>query len=503
MFAKTWRDHWDLSEDPFAFEDADKDPFVTRVDASAVHSSFDRIFGNAETPAPGIVFGEKGSGKSGLRLAMQRGIEKHNAAHHDARVFQLDYVEFDAFFDRARQAAHLPADKEKTTRQVVEKWRLVDHIDAILSNGVTRLVDRWEEQRTKPKGLDRKQKADLLALVALYYDSPKRARGAALRRTRSKLRFSTLRPGITRLWLLLLSIASAGLGLMPHYAKILDTGPDWEIGPAKFWYASGMFMFAATWLWFLFIAGGVRSRATRAARSVRVMPDEPGALQGLLSSMSPKARNEVALPAEDDEPSRFHLLGRFLSILKTTGYTSVYVLMDRVDESTFLFGKGEWTRPFVRSMLDHRLLQHPNMALKLFLPIELGQMYLGATPEELRRMRLDKSNTVQELRWTGQELYEVANQRLRAARTTDSGSAHLSDFFQPNVEAPVLCDALHELGTPRYAFGFLSALFAEYARNLPDELDPDSTEWRIPRSHFELLRATWGDRTRALRRAMN
>jgi hypothetical protein len=233
------------------------------------------------------------------------------------------------------------------------------------------------------------------------------------------------------------------------------------------------------------------------------MPDEPGALQGLLSSMSPKARNEVALPAEDDEPSRFHLLGRFLSILKTTGYTSVYVLMDRVDESTFLFGKGEWTRPFVRTMLDHRLLQHPNMALKLFLPIELGQMYLGATPEELRRMRLDKSNTVQELRWTGQELYEVANQRLRAARTADSGSAHLSDFFQPNVEASVLCDALHELGTPRYAFGFLSALFAEYARNLPDELDPDSTEWRIPRSHFELLRAAWGDRTRALRRAMN
>ncbi|HIF22198.1 MAG TPA: hypothetical protein EYQ27_09900 [Gemmatimonadetes bacterium] len=82
MFAKTWRDHWNLSEDPFAFEDADKDPFVTRVDASAVHSSFDRIFGNADTPAPGIVFGEKGSGKSGLRLAMQRGIEKHKAGAH-------------------------------------------------------------------------------------------------------------------------------------------------------------------------------------------------------------------------------------------------------------------------------------------------------------------------------------------------------------------------------------------------------------------------------------
>ena len=65
MFIETWRKHWGLSQDPFACEDADKDLILTRMDSSAVHSGFDRLFGDPESPAPGIIFGEKGSGKSG------------------------------------------------------------------------------------------------------------------------------------------------------------------------------------------------------------------------------------------------------------------------------------------------------------------------------------------------------------------------------------------------------------------------------------------------------
>ena len=75
--------------------------------------------------------------------------------------------------------------------------------------------------------------------------------------------------------------------------------------------------------------------------------------------------------------------------------------------------------------------------------------------------------------------------------------------LQDDVGEEELRDTLHELGTPRHAFGFLSSLFTEYARNLPDELEPDSPEWRIPRSHFEVIRASWGDRARVLRRALN
>ena len=79
MFAHTWRRHWGLDEDPFVQEDADKDPVLARVPLEAVHSSFDRLYGSPDTPGPGIVFGEKGSGKSGLRLAMRRRLEAEAA----------------------------------------------------------------------------------------------------------------------------------------------------------------------------------------------------------------------------------------------------------------------------------------------------------------------------------------------------------------------------------------------------------------------------------------
>ncbi|MEE2938767.1 MAG: hypothetical protein VX460_00140, partial [Planctomycetota bacterium] len=79
MFPHTWRHHWSLDEDPFVQEDADKDPVLRRVPAEAVHSSFDRLYGSVEAPGPGVVFGEKGSGKSSLRLAMKRRLDEESA----------------------------------------------------------------------------------------------------------------------------------------------------------------------------------------------------------------------------------------------------------------------------------------------------------------------------------------------------------------------------------------------------------------------------------------
>ena len=76
MFATIWRAHWGLQQDPFAGEDADKDTLLDEVDLSCVHSGFDRLFGSTKSPAPGVVFGEKGSGKSGLRRMMRRKLSK-------------------------------------------------------------------------------------------------------------------------------------------------------------------------------------------------------------------------------------------------------------------------------------------------------------------------------------------------------------------------------------------------------------------------------------------
>ncbi len=162
MFPETWRKHWALDEDPFVHEDADKDPVLAKIDSFAVNSAFDRIFGDPRTPRPGDVFGEKGSGKSGLRLAMQRRLAAHNEVHKEAPVFVTVYSDFDYYLDHVRQFEGIEAGTTRTSARLVERFGLVDHLDAILSLGVTQLVDDvTEDKRRGGRRLGRKQKNDL------------------------------------------------------------------------------------------------------------------------------------------------------------------------------------------------------------------------------------------------------------------------------------------------------------------------------------------------------
>jgi hypothetical protein len=118
-------------------------------------------------------------------------------------------------------------------------------------------------------------------------------------------------------------------------------------------------------------------------------------------------------------------------------------------------------------------------------------------------MRLDKSNLIPELKWTGQELFEIANQRLKACLTPTSQAKELMDLFAPELDPAHLRETLGALGTPRYAFGFLSALLTEHVRELPGDLTPEDERWRCPRALFDVVRAGWIDRTGLLRRSLN
>jgi len=513
MFTQTWRKHWGLSEDPFAFEDADKDPVLERIESDAVHSSFERVLGNFEKPGPGVVFGEKGSGKSGLRLAVRSRVDEHNSSSsgepkdEPARsVLAVEYVDFDPFLENLRQVLRLPVGKEKTAAELARRFEVSDHLDAILSLALTKLVDELVDKKRRPRKLVEKRRVQLLVLTALYYHSKRFTAGEALDRMRAVLRHRSGR----RVWLGLLRGVATGLGAvclcLPFVRPILERQPALEgvpLGPSALWFGVGALVIAATWTVTLAGAAALRRSAARAARNVRVLPRDPGPLASLLATLRPEQRRELVLPIETEEATRYGLLQGLLDAAESVGYGSLYVLLDRVDESTLIGGDDEWIRAFVGKLLDHRMLQFPGLALKLFLPIELGNVVLTATSEDLKRMRLDKSNTVRELRWTGQELYEIANRRLSA--TTDEGAVadELRDLFSEEIDEKTLREALAELGTPRYAFGFLSSVFTEYVRNLPNELEPDAAEWRVPRSHFDVVHAGWAERARGMRHALN
>ena len=103
MFTQKWRDKWGLREDPFTCEDADKDCILSTLDPSVAHWAFDRIFGNPRVPAPAIIFGEKGSGKSALRLITSKHLERFNADHPNDRVFVVEYTEYNSYMENFRR----------------------------------------------------------------------------------------------------------------------------------------------------------------------------------------------------------------------------------------------------------------------------------------------------------------------------------------------------------------------------------------------------------------
>jgi len=498
MFLTTWRRHWALEKDPFACEDADKDLVLDEMAESAVHSAFDRVHGDPSSPAPGIVFGEKGSGKSGMRIAMRRRL---NALARPAgdRILVSEYVDFDVYLERFRCAVGVAEDPRAVGKAVERRWTLADHLDAMLSLGVTKLVDDLLEGEGTHEDLSRRHKIDLLLLTALYHDSRERTVGEAWDGLTRRLGFrsrSPLAPAALRGFLSLLGVFFL---LGPFLARLQEV----DVGPGWLWAGAGFFALAFAWLPHLW--GKRKLEGLARSVSIRPLARHSDLLARFLGRLSEGERNRFVLPTGTDERQRYDLLERFGSLRRALGYSAWYVLVDRIDEPSALAAHPEGARRFAETILDHKLLQLPGLALKLFLPIEHDRIHRSATPEQLKRMRLDKSNLVETLDWTGQELVEIAGYRIRVCSDPElAGKPRtLWDFFAEDLHQDYVRETLTRLSTPRYMLGFLAHAFREYARNLPGDLHEDDPRWRMPRAHFDMVRDHWLDRTDILRRTLN
>ena len=96
--------HHDLTENPFAAEEARFDPVFERLSsATTTHQDFPKILGDVARPSTAVVFGEKGSGKTAIRLQIAKHVAEHNAAHPEARTMLVAYDDLNPVLDRVAQ----------------------------------------------------------------------------------------------------------------------------------------------------------------------------------------------------------------------------------------------------------------------------------------------------------------------------------------------------------------------------------------------------------------
>lgn len=171
MNIDTFFSHWNLSENPFVAEEARDDLVYQRIMALGVaHPDFEKLFGNPGKPSTAVVFGEKGSGKTALRLLMEDRLKEYNKTNPDKKSWIVHYDEFNHFVDRVAGG---------NTPKAFSKVRTEDHMDKIMSLVVTDLADtltnpKDEENAAvvkKVRSMPRQQRLDLACLVFLY-DQP-------------------------------------------------------------------------------------------------------------------------------------------------------------------------------------------------------------------------------------------------------------------------------------------------------------------------------------------
>lgn len=472
MKVQEFLEHHGIAGNPFAEEDAQNDTVFKRTCLETTfHPAWDKIYGDPSDPSTSIVFGEKGSGKTALKLQMVRQFERHNAAHPDRRTFVVLYDDFNPFLDRFVSRVGGSRSVEKTLGQ----WKLWDHMDAILSVAVTRLCDEIIAQK-RSAAMPAAKARDLALLAACYDQSTAQTFPARWRAVRSRVGY--------RAWL---GLWPLGLGIAATLALVAALGLGVARGStawANAWWP--WLAVAAAWLpW-----GWRRLRATftawRIVGSMRTGNRTVGQLARALARMPEVDRAAQPLPAAARSDDRYELFAKLQGVLATLGYVGMVVIVDRLDEPHLINGSADRMRQVLWPMLDNKFLKSPGMGFKLLLPIELYRFIEREDEQFNQRARLDKQNLVPSLEWSGETLYDIASQRVNAA-SAGTPPATLAQLFEPSVDQRRLLDGLRSVRVPRHLFKFLYRLLVAHCHAHTNE----QPVYTIPLERFDTVLAVY------------
>ncbi|MEI8229063.1 MAG: hypothetical protein WCH77_12500, partial [Planctomycetota bacterium] len=350
MKIQEFLEHHGIAGNPFAEEDAQNDTVFKRTCLETTfHPSWDKIYGDPSDPSTSIVFGEKGAGKTALKLQMVRQFDRHNTAAPDRRTFVVLYDDFNPFLDRfvSRVGPSRPVEK------VLGQWKLWDHMDAILSLAVTQFVTEITDSASRRSAakLTPPQARDLALLAACYDQSTGETFPARWRKLRSRTGYAAW----LGLWPLVLGLVATAAFAAAVAFGVSRGNTGW---------------LAAWWPWLLLAAAwgpwAVRRAkalwtAARIVRSMRTGNRTVGQLAKALARMPEVDLAGQPLPLLARSDDRYELLAKFQGILAAQGYSGMVVIVDRLDEPHLINGSAERMKQVIWPMLDNKFLKSPGM----------------------------------------------------------------------------------------------------------------------------------------------
>lgn len=518
MNLQAFLDHWQIIENPFRGEEARQDPVFSRLmaegaDASSPagqgvsrisqHSDYEKIAGDFARPGAGIAFGEKGSGKTAIRLQLAHQAAVFNGRNPNARILLLPYDDLGAMLERfhRRIAASARGKNKPTPSDTLKQIRLSDHIDAMLASVVPQVIDAvlghggpgaldlGPDPRKSARREDRAFKRDLMVLQAAY-DRPEQVgeRAYALRKS---------------------------LGVRKPIASAIETFialVGWVLPLAVFAvyeYRGGgtpepllaTVFFATLGVWLLFLFKKVLTdrlalgrRAHRLWKQIRTTPRTEASFKAAVRQLPPAWRHSLALPSSDGDEPRLAMLDRLRRVLRRFGFHAMLVVIDRVDEPSILGGDVERMKAVIWPLLSNRFLQHEGLAVKMLLPIELRHVLFRESGAFFQEARLDKQSLVESLGWTGPMLYDLCTNRLNACRRPGSQSITLADLFDDALAREELIAALELMRQPRDAFKLLYQCLADHCA----AVTADQGAWKMSKATLDAVKKQHVERIRQL-----
>ena len=446
--------------------------------ASTYHPTWDKIYGNPAEPATSIVFGEKGSGKTAMRLQIapaSGGIQPR--ASEGSGVYVIEYDDFNPFLDRFRDKLGRAAGRR--IDRVLAEWKLWDHMDAILSLGVTRLVDdilagRAIVRRRRLASSTGTKPAICCCLAACYDQSLAETRKGRWHRLRRRLRFRTwwaqwdLGLGIAvTMAVAALVIACRQMGLAGHALALSARAR--RLGAVAVAHAGNAF-------------GKPGHRPARARRQSAIL----NSLRQMLMNFTGAEITGQPLPNKERTDDRYELLAKFQGILQTLGFTrhrragrsgrraASDQRLGRADAGPALADARQQVPQASRHRLqaaaaDRAVAVHRSRGPRFFSAGAARQ----AEHDSLARM--DRRGAVRCGDGPGRGL-------RRAGRQADAGRA-----VRPGGHAAAVDGRAATLRVPRHLFKFMYRLLVAHCNAYTD----DDPAWQISSEMFESTLAVY------------